>query len=957
MSNAKKKRYANKMKNQPSNVKFPSNDQADRSVQLYNRGGGEHFRSQGTDFPTGFHDHKALETPRYITATRFAEARAAEISVMLKTVSRKASNTQIFQSLPKHMRRRAMGHDVKRLPRRLREMAKKEMDKMMTQKKEQPKSKCRKARRRHGNLLQEFNRRQLKNIWLETHIWHAKRFHMVKKWGYCLGDRPTTKSYRACFRAMTSHCLLQDLSYYCCLELVGKEEELLKSLAQLCSSETGPTFAATQYLSGKREGSLVLYKNNQYPQEVIGPVTFIWKPKDVPASSQNRQLWIWTHPAQKQDVLGELQAVCDCSKNAETTDGVGKKRKRVDKEGKIAVPLKKILGDGTRDPLKTYSWESASTGITVSDLTMDIVRYRLIGPLSQSVLAEALKAADLHKEMQASEADPHAWWTEYCKDSDNVSLHNRQATAFQLLHAVRSPAEIPSGTVIGLTTGDPRLNLPAKRSKAVPDLNVQDQEKVRQMTIEGVPVECAKTLMWNQAVRNSVTENKIPEQKINRLRRELLVPGSRLELGPSESKVPVLLIQQPGKVTGEELRGWGAGWDICLPKGWGMAFWISFIYRGARIGGLKEALHHSLCKGTPYIPNDFPDCPAGVQAAKELEAILLEKYKRRPPAKRTNYVKHGSVAPFLCPWKQLTHDWEARNKAETRANMAVTMGSKSCEDEMPVSASRTLLPEDSACVEMETIQDSASSQAEDTDQQSISFCVVRCRRTIKQLSHWCRPSLRKGQKVHHSIKQEMTSEDIAPLISLYPRSLVWIRLSLLKKGTPEMHAMVCIPLPEDLVQLSRDKVYSGPQEPKHRDIFRHKVIKFKKMKKKLKNSIRTETGSASSLEAACGTVEAASGSTEDNLKSEDIDGYEDLTLGLWPDSLPDVSSHCSRVVFGFVTRGDFSLAVGCGEAVGFVSLTGLLHMLATQPADRKGLVLVRNPGSIQYRFAQIVIDV
>ncbi|KAJ1193257.1 hypothetical protein NDU88_002558 [Pleurodeles waltl] len=833
------------------------------------------------------------------------------------------------------------------------------MDKMMTQKKEQPKSKCRKARRRHGNLQQEFNRRQLKNIWLETHIWHAKRFHMVKKWGYCLGDRPTMKSYRACFRAMTTHCLLQDLSYYCCLELVGKEEELLNSLAQLCSSETGPTFAATQHLSGKREGSLVLYKKEKYPQEVIGPVTFIWKPKDIPASSSEcRQLWIWAHPALKQDVLGELQAVCDCTENTETMDSVGKKRKRMDEEGKIAVPMKKILGDGTRDPLLMYSWKSAATGITISDLTMDIVRYRLIGPLSHSVLAEALKAADVHTEMQTSKVDPHAWWSDYCKDFENISLHNRQATTFQLLHAVRSPAEIPSGTVLGLTTGDPRLNLPAKRSKAVPDLTFQDQEKVRQMTIEGAPVECTRTFIWNQAVRDSVTENKIPEQKINRLRRELLVPGSKLELGPSESKIPVLLIQQPGKVTGEERRGWGAGWDICLPKGWGMAFWISFIYRGARIGGLKEALHHSLCKGTPYVPNDFPDCPAGAQAAKELEATLLEKYKRRPPAKRTNYVKHGSVAPFLCPWKKLTKDWEARHKVETEANVAKIQGSKSFEDEMPCSTSRTLLPEDSACVEMEIIQDSASSQAEGADQQSSSFCVVRCRRLIKQLSYWCRfPSTQKGQKVHHSIKQEMTPGDTSPLISRYPRSLVWVRLSLLKKGTPEMHSMICIPLQEDLVQLSRDKVYSGPQEPKHRDIFRHQVMKFKKMKRKLKISKRKETGGAGSLEATSGNVEANSGSAEDNSKVENINEYEHLTLGLWPDSLPDVSSHCSRVVFGFVTRGDFSLAVGCGEAVGFVSLTGLLHMLARQPANRKGLVLVRNPGSLQYRFAQIVIDI
>ncbi|KAF7246242.1 Ribonucleases P/MRP protein subunit POP1, partial [Varanus komodoensis] len=139
----------------------------------------------------------------------FIQARAAEIKAMLKAVTQKSSNTLVFQSLPRHMRRRAMSHNIKRLPRRLRELARIEAEKPEHQKKELPKSKCRKARRRHTDLVAVFNHRQKKNIWLETHIWHAKRFHMVKKWGYCLGDRPTMKSYRACYRAMANHCLLQ----------------------------------------------------------------------------------------------------------------------------------------------------------------------------------------------------------------------------------------------------------------------------------------------------------------------------------------------------------------------------------------------------------------------------------------------------------------------------------------------------------------------------------------------------------------------------------------------------------------------------------------------------------------------------------------------------------------------------------------------------------------------------
>ena len=67
----------------------------------------------------------------------------------------------------------------------------------------------RKHRRRPSNLLKEYLRRQRRKKWLETHIWHAKRFHMTEKWGYKLALHPNDKSARASYRASVKHCLLQ----------------------------------------------------------------------------------------------------------------------------------------------------------------------------------------------------------------------------------------------------------------------------------------------------------------------------------------------------------------------------------------------------------------------------------------------------------------------------------------------------------------------------------------------------------------------------------------------------------------------------------------------------------------------------------------------------------------------------------------------------------------------------
>ncbi|XP_004640117.1 ribonucleases P/MRP protein subunit POP1 [Octodon degus] len=1017
MSNAKERKHAKKMRNQPTNVTLSSGFVADRSGKHYN-GGGKPFQAQKQEPHSGTSrqrqikmtprslaepdtneqsssklmfkkkggwkagpDGTSQEIPKYITAATFAQARAAEISAMLKAVTQKSSNSLVFQTLPRHMRRRAMSHNVKRLPRRLQEMAQKEAEKAVHQKKEHSKNKCHKARRCHINRTQEFNRRQKKNIWLETHIWHAKRFHMVKRWGYCLGERPTVKSHRACYRAMTNRCLLQDLSYYCCLELKGKEEEILKALSQLCSADAGLTFAAVHCLSGKRQGSLMLYRANKYPREMLGPATFIWKSEGTPGStSENRQLWIWLHPTLKQDILEEIKTVCQClepvrsavsipsppptlsqekSQTEMTDEKIGKKRKRKD-DKEDPNPVKKIIGDGTRDARQPYSWMSANTGIIISDLSLEMNRFRLIGPLSHSILTDVLKAASVHTGEEDIEETPHHWWIGACRNAASVALHRRQEAIFELLGGITSPAEIPAGTILGLTVGDPRINLPQKRSKALSNPEkCQDNEQVRQLLLEGVPVECAHSFIWNPVICESVTENKISDQDLNRMRSELLVPGSQLVLGPRESRIPVLLIQQPGRVTGEDRLGWGSGWDVILPKGWGMAFWIPFIYRGARVGGLKEALVHSQYKRAPSIPGDFPDCPAGVLFAEEQAKNLLEKYKRRPPAKRPNYIKLGTVAPFWCPWEQLTQEWESRVCAQGKPSVDSSPSGEesnlrrqeSPKAPAPSAKAGTAVDNPTEPEVMDTECQDQPGMKRVTDRGApgnhavltrSQLCVLRSRKLLKQLSAWCEPCAKDRRAARWAPRQgqhELTGEACLALTDRFPRALVWVSLSLLRKGSPEPHTMICVPAEEDLLRLRQDRQYCGPQEPRHSDPFKSMIMKQKEKKKVEK---RQNRGRAAPEGPAAGLPEAR---------------QEALTQGLWPGALPAVTTHCSRGLLGYVTQGDFSMAVGSGEALGFVSVTGLLHVLSSQPAAERGLVLLRPPASPQYRFARIAIEV
>lgn len=73
-------------------------------------------------------------------------------------------------------------------------------------------------RRKPKSRRLDYLRRQKNGQWLETHVWFAKRFHMVLKDKYKLPKSSHDKTYRACYRAIGSHCLAQviiNILYLC----------------------------------------------------------------------------------------------------------------------------------------------------------------------------------------------------------------------------------------------------------------------------------------------------------------------------------------------------------------------------------------------------------------------------------------------------------------------------------------------------------------------------------------------------------------------------------------------------------------------------------------------------------------------------------------------------------------------------------------------------------------------
>lgn len=423
------------------------------------------------------------------------------------------------------MRRRVMSHNVKRMPRRLREAHLQQMMKSGLP----PKSKrpSRKYRRRPSNLLLEYNRRQRKKAWLETHIWHAKRFHMADRWGYRIADFANDKCFKANYRAITKHCLIQDLSYYSCIEIIGPEN-ILKETLRLHCNPNELTFGAKVYINGTREGTLMFFKKYTFPRFPIGNVHFLWKSDHC----DQRTIWIWVHPAFYDEILTDI----------------------ISSFNFISCPTENKESTSLNQLQNSYSSEN---NCRMNLLKGTLNRFRLCGPLTLDVLMNTFKLPDIKQNLSTinesnMECDDdviedkndasNTWYEDYYSDQENLETFKIQEKLWQALQSLDSPHQLPRNMVFGLTVLDPRFYLPDKRTKPKKQVTYSETIPIPSSDSNDSPI-------WDKNMRQKISKSYPSTSTINKLRSNNLVPGISNDSHFKEdviSKIPILVIQKPG---------------------------------------------------------------------------------------------------------------------------------------------------------------------------------------------------------------------------------------------------------------------------------------------------------------------------------------------------------------------------------------------------------------------------
>lgn len=244
--------------------------------------------------------------------------------------------------------------------------------------------------------------------------------------------------------------------------------------------------------------------------------------------------------------------------------------------------------------------------------------------------------------------------------------------------------------------------------------------------------------------------------------------------------------------------GYGSGWDVILPSGWAMAFWIAFVYRGARTGALQESRTIALEQGVPFFPNDFPDTPAGEAHNKQLKEDGEAQYKRYPPAKRPNYDKLGVKSPFSPPWRELVKDWspcESTSSNVSDVPMEITDDSSG---NIPVASESPQM--DIAAVRPFYVLRSRSKLT------SLRNCVLRDKKPRKR-----------GHK-HHVTTSHAPSpmDDLSSVMKNDLNSLVFVSVRMVNRNVPVPNSALSIPSTEDISRLAKCKDASRPIEPLHK---------------------------------------------------------------------------------------------------------------------------------------------
>ncbi|KAL7930410.1 ribonucleases P/MRP protein subunit POP1 domain-containing protein [Trichoderma chlorosporum] len=585
-----------------------------------------------------------LDLVAFVAAHEF-EIRALGQSM---ATSKAVRSSRAFQQVPRGLRRRTASHNPKRVPRRLRARARKEMNEDNTPLVESRKRKPRTTRARiraqaakrlrilaarkrktkqdktddnsqhdpkeaakevgvagrtpkpkiRRNALNEppkppakFRKRQINKTWLPTHRWHAKRARMTEPkeplWRFAIPLTPNEKVYRPTHRAQGERgTMVWDMTYMSTIGLYGNFAGMARVLQRVgVTHESCWDDRGSKWRQGTRAWTGTMSRERAGIQRPMCQSTVVWDPAPQP-----------------QDVVQGL---------GEDETEQSRDEKKTQRRVFIRVHPSSFL-ELFNELLRLIKMENPR--LYIEDLRFEIGSIELSGPASTETLLSVLTACP-----------------------SGSSPRSKHADLFESLKGLTNPAALPNNSVLNFTVQDPRLRYPPRRME-FPENEQAQTELLTAIARWPAEENLQPSFLFDRQARHKAS--CLPSQKSINRRRSKVTSGALLKpTSLLDPPIPITLIASRS-ATGTQAQG---TWTLLAPWKCILPLWYSIVHcplvsgGNPRFAGLNETMQVAFERSLPWFPADFLGTDAG--AGWELEQRQRRKraWARRPKSKRVEW--------------------------------------------------------------------------------------------------------------------------------------------------------------------------------------------------------------------------------------------------------------------------------------------------------------------------------
>ncbi|KAK8210392.1 Ribonucleases P/MRP protein subunit pop1 [Zalaria obscura] len=279
--------------------------------------------------------------------------------------------------------------------------------------------------------------------------------------------------------------------------------------------------------------------------------------------------------------------------------------------------------------------------VVVEDLRFELGSIEITGPASTEALLGCL-------------------WPENTAEGAEHAAGSVETT-WSSLAGLGDPSTLPPNVLLGFSISDPRLHHPPRTIKLP-----EDPQQTKLLHLLG-DWPCDKSqqppAIFDRKIRLA-SARSLPSQKAINRRKALATPGAYPAPVPTDPRIPVLLYASP---TSAACPGKQAKWTVLLPWKAVVPLWYSIMYYPlssggqVRLGGLNEQRQIAFESGLPWFPGDFPGTEAGKAWEQRENDRRKREWERRPKGKRTAWEsvdlglgRKGEVGEgWACDWGRL----------------------------------------------------------------------------------------------------------------------------------------------------------------------------------------------------------------------------------------------------------------------------------------------------------------